>query len=717
MRMSLLRRYAVCGSLASVLGSTTASALAASGADNDNALEEVTVSARKHEETTLDVPASITAFSAQTLEKLDIRSFNDYATKTPNLSFSYGTANWGYADSHTIAVRGVSGFGTTGVYIDDTPVPDSLDPRVVDIQRIEVLKGPQGTLFGQNSLGGNVRMITVEPSPTNNDAHYNLRAGYTSGAATPDYGLSFAGTQKLIGDNFLVRAVGFYDHTGGYVNRTYPDASGNLQKVDNYGANRAWGGSLAFRWIVSDSFEVSVRIMAQESQADGWLAPYAPNPPFKVESLTLDRTNDIQENARDRWYLPSLQLEYKGSGFQIHSSTSYFDRRETQIENGSEGTRDVFVADYGAGVEGDGAMPPNQPFAWSQVVSYRRTTHETRISFDKSSFGLSGVAGVYLSRSFSDTQLDSGDYPWIGALGLNTGGAYCPDGGTTCPTYGSSKAWFSYQPVYHHDEALFGELYYDFGNYELTLGARAYKQKQSGNELEYGALNFTYLNAQLPDTSQSGINPKAALSYKFTPETMAYVSYSKGFRSGGAGVPLPYLSGSADQNAAQDKFFAAIGQTPGTPTTFRSDTLDNFEIGAKSEFLNGRMVLTAAAYQMNWKDIQQTIIAPVSYITLTVNAGDARIRGGEIELQGRPTSYLDLRAGIGYSDAIITNGALYWQPSGSRVYQVPKETGVVSGTFTVPLGDKFTSFYTLSVNYTGNSVSARWGARRIRRLS
>jgi outer membrane receptor protein involved in Fe transport len=182
-------------------------------------LQEITVTARKKDEKALDVPVSITAFSQADLQRLNINSFTDYATKTPNLTFSFGTANYGYVDSHTIAIRGISGAGTTGFYIDDTPIPDSLDPRVVDIARIEILKGPQGTLFGQSSLGGNLRLITVPPTPGVDDAHYSAKLGGTSGAGSPDYGFDFAGSHTLIDDALVARAVGFYDHEGGYMHR------------------------------------------------------------------------------------------------------------------------------------------------------------------------------------------------------------------------------------------------------------------------------------------------------------------------------------------------------------------------------------------------------------------------------------------------------------------------------------------------------------------
>jgi len=680
-------------------------------------LEEITVTARKKDETALTVPVSITALTEADFEKLGIKSFTDYATKVPNLSFSYGTGNLGYIDSRTVAIRGIEGSGTTGTYIDETPIPGSLDPRLLDIQRIEILKGPQGTLFGQGSLGGTVRLITVQPTPGEDDVHYTASFGGTSGAGSPDFGVSFAASHTVT-DNLVLRAVGFFDHEGGYLHRLAvdPNTGETLANVNNYGAEKSHGGSLALRWIAADRVDVGLRIMAQEQNWDGWAAPYAPNPPFEVQSLTLNRTNNIQEVARDRFYLPALTIEYRGGGYTLHESLSYFDRRATQIEDGSEGTRDALAALWAAADPGIlGVYADNQGFAWSEIVSQRETVSETRLSFDKTSFGFSGVAGVYLSRSFSDTQFDSGSIPLIQQLGLNTNaavgiipgvGGYCRNpnnyNDTSCPSYGSGLGWFSYEPAYTKNQALFGELYYNFAQFELTLGGRYYHQTQNGQELLEGALNLAYLNFSLPQTEQSGFDPKLAIKYQIDPMAMVYASYSKGFRSGGAGVPLP---------VGPPSFFSAIHQTPGTPTTYTSDTVDNYEFGGKIAEFDNKVILTGAVFQMNWNNIQQAIIAPVSYISLIVNAGDARVRGGEFALEAKPNSYVDLQAGVGYEDAVITHGVLYWQPTGSRVYQVPDVTANASVTFTIPVNDRLSSFLTIDSSYTGSSVSGTMGCQ------
>ena len=174
----LLGLSAACGAALHGGAACGQDAATTAAAADSTTLDTVVVTARKRDESLAKVPESITVFTAQTLEAYNIQSFDDYATKTPNISFAYGGGPTGIADARTVAIRGITGqnlFGTagaTGFYIDDTPVPGSIDPRVLDIDNIEVLKGPQGTLFGESSLGGNVRLITKRPDLSANDIGY-----------------------------------------------------------------------------------------------------------------------------------------------------------------------------------------------------------------------------------------------------------------------------------------------------------------------------------------------------------------------------------------------------------------------------------------------------------------------------------------------------------------------------------------------------------------
>jgi outer membrane receptor protein involved in Fe transport len=241
-------------------GGVRADTVAATASADTEVLETITVTARKRDESLATVPVSITVFTGEALENYNIQSFTDYATKTPNVSFSYGGGPTGISDARTVAIRGITGqnlFGTagaTGFYIDDTPVPGSVDPRVLDIDNIEVLKGPQGTLFGESSLGGNVRLITKKPNLEKDEFSFTTQAGVTSGGGSADGGGSIVGNLALVQDKLAVRTVLFFNHDAGYLTRTFPDPnspavgdpllSAPRTSVGNQGAVSTFGGSL-----------------------------------------------------------------------------------------------------------------------------------------------------------------------------------------------------------------------------------------------------------------------------------------------------------------------------------------------------------------------------------------------------------------------------------------------------------------------------------------
>src|SRR6266481_4581817 len=159
MPMGISKNSLACAGVAAMIGSLRV--FAADTAAPSNELETITVTAEKRSESEQTVPLSMTTFSAVALQEKQINTFFDYATKVPNLAFA--PTGDGVGTARTVSIRGISGDGVTGFYIDDTPLPDSLDPRVLDIDHIEVLRGPQGTLYGARSMGGTVRIITKEP--------------------------------------------------------------------------------------------------------------------------------------------------------------------------------------------------------------------------------------------------------------------------------------------------------------------------------------------------------------------------------------------------------------------------------------------------------------------------------------------------------------------------------------------------------------------------
>ena len=688
-RKTALCSVVFCGLVAGPLVAHASPADSAESNTPGDQLEEVVVSARKRTETMIDVPISITAFPQETLSRLNIRSFDDYATKTPNLSFTYGINNIAFGAARSISIRGIAGPGTVGVYLDDAPVPESFDPRVVDIERIEVLRGPQGTLFGQGSLGGTLRIITVQPSPHDANAHFEARLGATSGGGSADYGVNFAASHTLLGDVLTMRIVAFVDHTAGYLTRVYPNASGTINSANNQGADQTYGGSISVLWQAAENFSVTLRAMGQRTDLHGWPAPYAPLPGFAVTSLTLVRSADVQERSSDHWYLPSLTLNYRGSGFTVTSATSYFDEVVLDTEDSSEGT-DWEFKNYLGGL----TFPTNLPIPWDVTIPTRITTNETRVSLD-AVHGISATAGIFLAKAHGN-QIDNGHYlPGIAASGLTSFPFYCPNNTTTCPSYGSDLNWYSSYPGYATERALFAEVYYDWREFELTLGLRTDWQSQGFQSLDEGA-GQGYIAHDYGSTTEHLVTPKAALSYKFDSHNMGYFSASKGFRSGGI----------SQAPAAECGLLSELGLTPGVPSTYRSDSVWNYEIGGKSEFNDARMILTAAIFQMDWSDIQQPFVLPICYLGIIVNEGAARSRGGEVELSGQPLQNLELRAGVGFDDAKITQQGLPGlPPAGSRIVQIPRVTANLSGTITLPLSSGRSGFLTADVSYVGDSTT------------
>ena len=675
-------------------------------------METVIVSARKREESIAQVPTSITAFTAETLKDYNVQSFADYATKTPNLSFTYGQGPTGFADARTIAIRGVTGqnlFGTagaTGFYIDDTPVPGSIDPRVVDLASIEVLKGPQGTLFGESSLGGNVRLITRKPDLSSSGYGFSLSAGITSGGGSADGDGNIIGNIVLSPGTAALRLVGFINHDAGYLTRTYPtDPIGSGGGADPFlsvprassgdqGANTSGGGSAALLVRATDSLDITLRVMFQDTKVHGFPTAFAPLPNFTVSSYIVDRAFDVQPYATDTWTLPTLDFKYSGSGWSVVWANSYFYRHTHDVEDSSYGTQQIL---YGPTYQVTGLTP--QPYLWVGDRNHDQVSSEARLSFDPI-HNISGTFGLYYSNTHTRFTI-----PQTNANGLSAPGTTSCSFGTPqfpctvmSPAWPSDEIWTQTNPGTEEDKSIFGELYYKFlDKWTLTLGGRQYWLSQTADYSADGFLNGGPTPSLPQSNSQSGFNPKVALQLQATEATMVYASASKGFRAGGAQANFPGCA------------------TTAIPvydiTHIKSDTLWTYELGTKVQ--TSKVLLSAAAYDIEWSDLQQQVALQCGFY-LQVNGNRARIRGGELEADGRLTQELQFRAGIGIAKSDITDpgnlalvaqgGAPGIQP-GTRISGVPDFTAFVGAVYTHPLNADTEGFITADYSYTGDSIS------------
>jgi iron complex outermembrane recepter protein len=674
-------------------------------------METVIVSARKREESIAQVPTSITAFTAETLRDFNVQSFADYATKTPNLSFTYGQGPTGFADARTIAIRGVTGqnlFGTagaTGFYIDDTPVPGSIDPRVVDLASIEVLKGPQGTLFGESSLGGNVRLITRKPDLSSSGYGFSLNAGVTSGGGSPDGGGNIIGNIVLAPGTAALRLVGFINHDAGYLTRTYPTDPASPGGGDPFlsvprtssgdqGANSSGGGSAALLVRATDSLDITLRVMFQDTKVHGFPTAFAPLPNFTVPSYITDRAFDVQPYATDTWTLPTLDFKYSGSGWSLVWANSYFYRHTHDVEDSSYGTQQILT---GPTYNLTGVAP--QPYLWVGDRNHDQVSSEARLSFDPI-HNISGTFGLYYSNTHTRFTIPSTNANGLSAPGTTS----CSFGSpqfpctVTSPAWPNDEIWTQTNPGTEEDKSIFGEVYWKFlEKWTLTLGGRQYWLSQTADYTADGFLNGGPTLSSPQSNSQSGFNPKVALQLQANEATMVYASASKGFRAGGAQANFP---GCATTAIPVEDI-----------THVKSDTLWTYELGTKVQ--TSKVLVSAAAYDIEWSDLQQQVALQCGFY-LQVNGNKARIRGGEIEANGRLTQELQFRAGIGIAKSDITDpgnlalvaqgGAPGIQP-GTRISGVPDFTAFVGAVYNHPLNADTEGFITADYSYTGDSIS------------
>jgi iron complex outermembrane receptor protein len=674
-------------------GDAPAQNASSSSADS---LQDIIVTARRRDESLAKVPVSITVFTPEDLQTYNIQSFDDYATKTPNLSFTYGGGPTGIADARTISIRGITGQnlggtgGATGFYIDDTPVPSSIDPRVLDIKNIEVLKGPQGTLFGEGSLGGNVRLITNQPDLMTNAVGYMAQAGATSGGGSPDAGGDVIGNLVLVPTMLAVHVVMFVNHDAGYLTRTYPTDPSSpgvsdpflvvpRTSVGDQGAVTSFGGSISALLKAAESFDATLRVIIQNSSDHGFPATFAPLPSF-TPIYTIDRAFNVQAHANDQWALPSLNLKYHTQGWEFESSSSYFYRHTQDVEDSTYGTEQINQGFYGIC-----CLPP-QPYLWKGEHYVNQFVEELRASFDPV-HNLSGTFGAFYSTTRSLFSI-----PPIDATGLVAATA----NNTVVGPWPNDVLWFSDGWFYQEDKSIFGELYYKFlDKFNLTLGARQYWLSQHSNGDSGGFQDFSELNVSPPGSnSESGLNPKVGLSYQATDTTMVYASASKGFRAGSDTGPAPL-------------FCTAPGLTAEDIEHVKADTVWSYEVGTKVQLPNPNILVSAAAFHIDWQNPQQQVALPCgSYFQ--INGQAATIDGGEFDITGHLTRSLSVRMGAGYEKTDVTRpGALIYAgvEPGSRIAGTPAFNASAGAAYTRDLTGDIQGFVSADYSYTGNSIS------------
>ncbi len=685
--------------LALACGTTLASGVAPAQDAQDNrfaGLEEVIVTATKRAESLQEVGMSITALSNTELERMGAYNLLDFAVRVPNLGVAYEAD--GRFDSSSPSIRGVFGENTTGFYIDDTPVNASILPRVIDVERIEVLRGPQGSLYGAKSMGGTIRMITKQPdlNEAENRAHASVS---TVKEGDQNYNFDAAFNIPVIEDKFALRLLAYYGENSGIFDRefipTWVDSGGNVRASpgpafathENVDDEEYYGGQIAGKYAFTDSVSLDLRIIGQKIDADG--LPFAD---IEAGNTTERRFFDLDEPGTDKWYIASGTLNWNTDVGSLVSTTSWYSRETSEWEEETAFLH--FLFDQVIGI-------PIDPIA--SVINtqedYESFVQETRFS---SSFDgpFNFIAGVF----YQDLEHNH-YYP----PALQTGLAAAIDAFTEFPGLGQDCEFgfclsdddliFTNRTITKTEEfAVFGELTYAFSEvWSITAGGRYYDNTVDAVDAADGFANSGPSSFD-EKQSENGFNPKVLVKANVNDSVNIYASAAKGFRIGGVNGNLP--AGLCGPELDE------LGIDPSNATTFDSDSLWSYELGFKSNLADNRLTLNGAVFFIDWSGVQQLNRLACGF-QFVQNAGQAESKGFELELSAAPTQGLTLTAAVGYTNAEITDdGGVAGVANGDKIQGVPDWTASGTVQYNWPAFADWEGFVRADGNYYGDSFSS-----------
>jgi len=751
---------------------------------NDRAIEDIVVTATRREEAVNKVPVAIQALGAESLQKLNIVNFEKLVEYLPNVrtaSHGPGTSSM-YIRGLSTDTPGLQILGTAGaqpnvaLYLNDAPssMPGrNLDVYAVDLQRVEVLAGPQGTLFGASAMGGAVRYITNKPDLKEFRSGFNGSYSMTKGGAPSAAGDAFINI-PLIEGKLAARLVIYNDQQGGYIDNvagTYQmpfdgkvgqagklptgnpllviralescsgvaNCTGSLYKVptrqtinndrfvaNNYNDASYTGARLALAYEINDNWSVDLMHMRQNLKTNG-VFDYEPGVgDLKVTQFNPNYLRDdfdettLTVNGR----LGMLDMIYTGS-YLNHTAVQQADY--ASYSNIGlylpyyECDRGVYYTAAYNGNIGKTCYTPNKSYKVKNENT--RSTHEFRVTTpaDKR---LRATGGLFYDEN---TLYDNTDWFYSQqAAGFIYTRAPDPSVNAHDPSVkGVNVGFFNDVTRKDRQMAVYGEASYDIIPDKLTItgGARYYDEQASmtgssnssfgyGSRGKYDPVTGTYsavatppkyygISANLANTLK-GLSPakysgtifKGNLTYKLDDGSLVYATYSEGFRPGGFNrKPCNVVSAACNSLKA-----------------FVPDTVKNYEVGWKLALLDHTLQFNAAAYQINWENIQMTVFDQnISNQTFTTNFTDARIRGVEGDVAWRPTKELTVNGGFSYNDSELTKyrkAATVLVPLGSPLALSPKFQGNIRMRYETETASGLRPFAQGGFHFVDSSISS-----------
>ena len=694
-----IERLALVAAITACFGVSATAGAQEDGTDNDGEVEEILVTATKRTQSIQDVPFSINAMTEEDIRETGSTNLEELARNVAGLNIQ----NLGPGQSQ-VALRGVSAGQIVrdqpgvkeqvGVYLDESVISLSLftpDLDLFDLNRVETLRGPQGTLFGSGSVGGTIRYITNQPDPEAFEGVVEVGADTVTDGGT---GSQIKGMVNLpLGESAALRVVAYNTNYGGYIDALGID--GAVWEDINSG-NRT-GGRAALRWEVGDTLTITPRVVFQEIDMDGfnrqevyslYANPYTTTWPA-IQMGERQQYLRLQERFKDETMIADVTVEAGFNNVDMTFIASYTDRdilvsRDASALTGSVSS-DVGMPDV------DILLPSNL----LDTTTVEQTTMELRFASNTDS-RLQWVAGIFLSdtdRTYAQ-RLPTPGYARVSDL-IFGDGFY----DATINGYGPDSPYNADLPYSLEQTALFGELTFDITDrLHLTAGGRWYDYEEVRTIDQGGWFSSGFTNVK-DETSSDGFIPRFILAYDLSDNTSINAQVSQGFRLGGVNDPLNSSLCEGDD----EKIFGGF-------QSYDDETMWNYELGLKMRSDSG-ISFNAAVFHNEIDDLQVTLDAGSCSSRISFNVPSAHTTGVEFELAAEVLDGLDLSLAGSLLEAefdstvIDANGSvLGGVQKGNRLASVAETQFAATAAYHFPMGSA-EGYVTGSLQYIGDRIT------------
>ena len=643
-------------------------------------LDEIVVTASKRATSLQDTAMSITAISSEIIEKKGLVSMDDYLRTLPGVNMM----EIGGGRKNPVVMRGISANpqvedATVGTYFGEVPLSASSaagvaaewigtpDIKLIDIDRVEVLRGPQGTLYGSGSLGGTVKVIPNEVELDKIEGSFSSGISETGGKGGDNYLVNGMINIPLVGETLAMRTVAYRYKNSGYIENIVEsstndnillakDGGGRLVNQENVGEDMTDGVRVSLRWQPTEDFDSTLTYLYQDTEQLG--LPEVELGLGKFEQGRVQVSPEVRDRlggngSKSETEIYSLLLSYDLGWGEIISSSS-------QMNLDASFSRDISFAGLGPadqGVSGDVGV----------------FVEELRLSST-----LEGSTQFIVGLYYEDVDWENnGINFWSGASELNT----LASGTDFDPQFFQSDFVFDVK-----QKALFGELSHEMNElWKITLGARAFSYDKSQSSYDFSPIFEVDAGSSL-ESDESGETYKVNLTYTPTDDALLYLQWAEGFRLGRPLAPLP--SSDLCDPDGDGSIITDDGRVVEHAESLDSDLLDSFELGGKFSFLENRMTVNASVYHINWEGLPVATTNVTTACDALQNAGEARSQGFELETAFQVTEQFLTEFGVSFVDAELTEDAGVVGQEGDRLPGSPKYNANISASYEFSLLEK-----------------------------